>query len=199
MGLGLVAATVALGASVLSAAPASAAELKLTYPVSGTSIVAKTGGELKLGPGTLKSTVTPKPGGGDIVGDISLPPSQATFEVVGFIPAKATVTVLPTGPAVGEIKQGALTARSSFNLQLTDIWVGVIPMIGAKCTTAEPVVVDLKSTGSFTVFNGGNLEGVYTIPKFGGCPVLDAALSSMISGPDNKLTFTLGKPTTGTS
>ncbi|WP_040405994.1 hypothetical protein [Amycolatopsis nigrescens] len=181
----------------LPAAPASAAEIKVSYPVSGTSMVKKTGSALELGPGTLAATVTTKPGGGDVKGVLNLPPAHASFAVAGLIPVQATVTVLPTGPATGEIKQGVLTSRAEFDLKLSDIWVGgIFPIpVGGECKTEQPVSVDLKSEGAFTVFGGGAVAGSYTIPDFENCTIFAPILSPLISGPDNTIKLTLGKPT----
>ncbi|WP_246258028.1 hypothetical protein [Amycolatopsis anabasis] len=195
--LASVTAAVAVTASLLTAAPASAATIKVTYPVSGTTTVKKTGSSLELGPGTLAATVTTKTGGGDVVGTLNLPPAHAEFTVAGLIPVKAKVTVIPTGPATGEIKQGVLTSHAEAYMQLSDIWVGgIFPIpVGDECRTEQPIALDLKSEGSFTVFAGGTVAGTFTIPDFKNCTIFAPILNPLISGPDNTIKLTLGKPT----
>jgi hypothetical protein len=186
-----------LSGSVLVAAPASAATIGLTYPVSGTSSIKKTGSTLELGPGTLSATVVTNSTGGEVTGTLSLPPSKSSFTIIGIVPVSATVTVIPAGPATGTIKQGALTAHAEAYIQLSDISVaGILPLpVGDSCRTKDPVAMDLQSQGAFTVFAGGNVSGAYTIPDFDNCTIFGPILSSLISGPDNAITLTLGKPT----
>ncbi|QFU87397.1 hypothetical protein [Amycolatopsis sp. YIM 10] len=188
-------AAAVFSAGVLAAAPASAATLKVRYPVTGESVVKKTGSPLALGPGTLDTTVTTKPGGGDISGVLSIPPAKASFQVFGFIPVKATVTVIPTGPVTGEIKQGVITTHADAYIQLSDIWVAGIfyTPVGNECKTQNPVGMDLKSEGDFTIFNGGTVSGSYTIPEFKNCTIFAPLLSSLVSGPDNTIKLLLGK------
>lgn len=188
-------AAAVFSAGVLAAGPASAATLKVRYPVTGESVVKKTGSPLPLGPGTLDTTVTTKPGGGDISGVLSIPPAKASFQVFGFIPVKATVTVIPTGPVTGEIKQGVITTHTDAYIQLSDIWVAGVfyTPVGNECKTQTPVGMDLKSEGDFTIFNGGTVSGTYTIPEFKNCTIFAPLLSSLVSGPDNTIKLLLGK------
>ncbi|WP_020671170.1 hypothetical protein [Amycolatopsis nigrescens] len=194
----LLAAASMPAAAVLGAAPASAAvsaAIKVQYPVNGTSTVKKTGGSMTLGPGTLDTTVLTRPGGGDLTGNLALPPARTSFEAGGFIPVKATVTVIPTAPVTGVIAQGVVTTHAEAYIQLSDIWVAGIfyTPVGNECKTATPVSMDLKSTGSFTVFNGGKVAGSYTIPDFKNCTIFGPLLTSLVSGPDNTIELTLGK------
>ncbi|WP_092526018.1 hypothetical protein [Amycolatopsis arida] len=187
----------ALGAGVLAAAPASAATIKVQYPVTGQSVIKKTGGTLELGPGTLRTTVETRTGGADLTGHLELPPAKSSFTVAGFIPVRATVTVIPTTPVTGQIVQGVVDARSEAHIQLSDIWVaGVIyTPVGNECRTERPVAMDLRSEGDFTIFDGGTMSGVYTIPDFRNCTIFGPLLSSLVSGPDNTITLELGRAT----
>ncbi|WP_158888887.1 hypothetical protein [Amycolatopsis anabasis] len=195
--LGIIGVATAVAASVLGAAPASAATINVTYPVTGTTVIKNNGSTLPLGPGSMKTTVVTRTGGGDLTGTLDLPPTRSTFTVGGIIPAKATVTIIPAGPVTGKIEQGVVTAHSDVYIQLSDIWVAGIfhTPVGNECRTETPVGMDLKSEGAFTVFNGGTVAGTYTIPDFANCTIFGPLLSSQVSGPGNTISLLLGKPT----
>ncbi|PXY24200.1 hypothetical protein [Prauserella flavalba] len=190
-----------LAATVLGATPASAATFNVNYPVTGESVVAKTGSTLELGPGTLSTTVTTRTGGADLTGTLQLPPSQASFSVAGFIPVRATVTIIPTGPVTGTLVQGVVNAHAEAYIQLSNIWVAGVfyTPVGKECRTEQPVSIDMVSESNFTVFNGGTVSGTYTIPDFDNCTIFSWLLSSLVSGPDNTISLDLGRPVTPTT
>ena len=65
------------------------------------------------------------------------------------------------------------------------------------CETSTPAVVSVASQPGFSILNGGNLSGPYTIPQFANSGLATVLINLTIPGPGHTLTLTLGKPTCG--
>jgi hypothetical protein len=188
---GLVAATVLL----TTALPASAqTTIKVRYPVKGSTTLVKVNSTAALGPGTLTSTVNLVTGA--VRANLKLPPATVSFKQFGLIPVTATTAFIQDGPTTGtiDINTGAVSTTSHITLQITSLTVAGIPTpVGSACESATPATVAVTSQPGFSIVNGGNLSGTYTIPPFANCGLVTALLNLTVPGPGNTITLTLGK------
>jgi hypothetical protein len=188
---GLVAATVLL----TTALPASAqTTIKVRYPVKGSTTLVKVNSTAALGPGTLTSTVNLVTGA--VRANLKLPPATVSFKQFGLIPVTATTAFIQDGPTTGKIdlNTGAVSTTSHITLQITSLTVAGIPTpVGSACESATPATVTVTSQPGFSIVNGGNLSGTYTIPPFANCGLVTALLNLTVPGPGNTITLTLGK------
>jgi hypothetical protein len=188
---GLATACAVLGTPV--AAPA-ATKITVRYPVTGSTVIAKPGATVALGPGKLTSTVNLATGA--LRARISLPPATASFKEFGVIPVSATTAFVQNGPATGtlDVNTGAVTTTAHITLQVTSLTIAGIPVpVPAGCASASPATIPLASQPGFSIVNGGNLSGSYTLPPFSNCGLLTPLLNLTIPGPGNTITLTLGK------
>jgi hypothetical protein len=74
---------------------------------------------------------------------------------------------------------------------------GVPIELGPDCRTATPIDVVLTAkAGTYSITEGGVLDGTITIPPFTGCGVnedLDVMITSLVSGPNNYVKMTQSK------
>ncbi len=188
---GLVAAV-----TVAASAPAAAASSNLTvkYPVTGSTVIKSVNATMKLGPGTLKSTVSLATG--SLTAHLALPPATASFKQFGLIPVTATTAFIQDGKTTGKVNlsTGAVVTHSRITLQVTSLSVAGIPIpVGSQCETATPAKVTVTSRPGFSIVKGGNLSGTYTIPQFANCGLVTVLLNLTIPGSGNTITLTLGK------
>jgi hypothetical protein len=193
------ATTVALG--TLAATPASAAdpeEFPVTFAVTGSTVVKKTGSTVKLGPGTLNGAIVIDGDDVGIRGDLSLPPSTANISLAsGIFRIKATIKVVPAGPVNGVIANGDLVTHASVNMEISDIKVGLIipviplPTVPKSCKTVSPIAMDLITKNVDLFAPTITQTGTYTIPAFKDCFIADLALGAMVSGPGNTISLDL--------
>ncbi|PXY27080.1 hypothetical protein BAY60_11380 [Prauserella muralis] len=100
-----------------------------------------------------------------------------------------------------------VTAQARMWLELSDVRVNGVPLdVGDDCRSAEPIDVVLaggsantipQNPDEYTVPFGGVLSGSVDIPPFSGCGAtedLDPLLTGTISGPDNDVKVTQGRP-----
>jgi hypothetical protein len=179
-------------AAALLGAGTAAADPIFTYDVTkGTSYIKKTNSQLPLGPGSL--VVDLDGATGNFTADMTLPPVQSEFKIIGFIPATATVTLEQVGKVTGTLVDGVVTSRAHVNIRLSDVKTLGIPLfVGDKCRTATPAVIDLHSAPEFNPLEGGDLiASNYTIPQFKDCNLTTGILNGLIPGPDNSISLTL--------
>ncbi|MBO0825311.1 MAG: hypothetical protein J2P27_15895 [Actinobacteria bacterium] len=191
--LAAVAATLSLGVSSALADTV----LTASYPINGTTHVAKTNSDLTLGPGTLTATA-------DLTtnqitsGTLTLPSATGTFTELGFIPVTATVAFEQVGQVTGTIDRvtGAVTATADVTLQITDLKVaGVDVGVGPACQTVQPASITVTTGPGFNILAGGPASGTYTIPQFSKCGLLGIetpVINAVIPGPGNTISLTLG-------
>ncbi|GAA1983709.1 hypothetical protein [Amycolatopsis minnesotensis] len=194
------AATIATNA--LAAVPASAddpVEFPVSFSVSGSTVVKKTGSAMKLGPGKLDGALIVTETSLGIRGDLSLPTSKADISLVsGLFRIKATVKVVPVGQVTGTLKDGDLNTHTQANMEISDIWAGPIvpifplPTVPNSCKTVSPINLDL-SAKNVDVFTDPKITvtGSYTIPSFKDCFIADIALGALVSGPGNTISLDL--------
>ncbi len=194
-----VAAVTAAGALALAAVPAAGADaapgdLTVTYDAVGVTHIAKPNNDIPIGPTTLVTTVSAT---GAITGSLDLPPTKTTFSVLGFIPVSATVTFIPVGKGggvTGTLKPGKVRTKAKFILRLTDVTVAGIPAgVGTTCQSTTPAIIPIATPvgEKFSIIDGGNLAGTYTIPPFANCGLTTSIINLLIPGPDNTLKITI--------
>ena len=182
------------GRRIASAGAASAAsKLTVKYKVTGSTFLKSINTTASLGPGTLKSTVNLS--NGKLTASLALPPATVSFKELGLIPVTATTEFVQDGPTTGQlnVNTGAVSTTSKIILKLTSMIVsGLSVPVPSSCQSA-PATIKLTSLKGFSVVNGGNLSGTYTIPKFAGCGVLTPVLNLTIPGSGNTIALKLGK------
>jgi hypothetical protein len=197
------AAAVVLGGVAVTPASADVIEIPVSYSVAGTTTVKKTGSTMKLGPGTLKGNliIDDQTGSVGLSADLSLPPSQADISLVsGLFRVKATVKVIPLGPATGTIADGTLTTHAKANMEISNIWVGLLapviplPTVPGACRTKTPVDLNLVAPNIDITSPTISISATYTIPEFNNCFIADLALGALVSGPGNTISLDLTAP-----
>ncbi|MEU4252428.1 hypothetical protein AB0F15_34000 [Amycolatopsis sp. NPDC026612] len=197
------AAAVVLGGVAVTPASADVIEIPVSYSVAGTTTVKKTGSTMKLGPGTLKGNliIDDQTGSVGLSADLSLPPSQADISLVsGLFRVKATVKVVPLGPATGTIADGTLTTHAKANMEISNIWVGLLapviplPTVPGACRTKTPVELNLVAPNIDITSPTITIGATYTIPEFSNCFIADLALGALVSGPGNTISLDLTAP-----
>lgn len=182
-------AVAVVSASLLTgvlATPASAdpnPTLTDLYDAVGTSHVGSINADLPIAPTTLTETL-------DattlqiIDGTLPIAPQQITFNALGFIPIRSTVSLIQTSPVTGALTPGpdgnVITSTVSYTIKLSNVAVNVfgfwMPLfIGDHCQTINPVSITASSPAGqyFDVLNGGTVTGKYTIGNFQNCAPLD--------------------------
>ena len=183
----------AAAGGITSAASASTKPLMVKYKVTGSTLIKSVGANVKLGPGTLNSTVnltTLK-----LTADLSLPSATITFKEFGIVPVTATANLVQVGKTTGQINvnTGAVKTQSKITLQLTSLFIsGLAIPVPKTCQSATPAQVDLASLKGFSVVKGGNLAGTYTIPPVANCGELTPLLNVIFPGPGNTIKLKLG-------
>lgn len=186
-----------VAAVTVAATPAAASAdttLTVRYPVSGSTFIKAANGTVKLGPGTLKSTVDLTTGA--LTASLKLPPATGSFTELGLVPVTATTSFIQNGPTTGAVNlgTGAVATTSYITLQITSLTVAGLPVpVGPSCKSATPATVSVTSQPGFSIVKGGNLSGTYTIPQFANCGLETPVLNLTIPGPGNTITLTLGK------
>ncbi|MFE0025695.1 hypothetical protein [Amycolatopsis sp. NPDC059021] len=198
--LAVLTAATALGLSTIAVAPASADEVEfpVSYQVSGSTTVKKTGSTMRLGPGSLDGAliVNTDTNAVSLKANLKLPDAQADISLLaGLFRVKAKVRITPTGPVTGTLADGTLTTHATANMEISNIWAGPIvpifplPTVPGSCKTVKPIEMNLTAK-NVDIFNPPiKVSGSYTIPEFTNCFIADVALGAMVSGPDNALTL----------
>ncbi|GAA4481383.1 hypothetical protein GCM10023191_000190 [Actinoallomurus oryzae] len=189
------AATASLAAlGVLSTTGTAHADvvLKLNYPLTGTTTIKSTNSSMSLGPGTLATAVDDT---GGLTATVDLPPATGSFKEFGVIPVSVTTEFVEASPTTGtvDINTGAVQTTSHLTIKITELKVAGIPTpVGGSCRTETPAEVSVASDADFSVINGGNLNGTYTIPKFKDCLLATPLINLVVPGSGNTITLTLG-------
>ncbi|WP_329499842.1 hypothetical protein [Kitasatospora herbaricolor] len=159
----------------------------------------------------------------DGIGELELPPAEATFLTFGFMPTTAKMKLTPLTPLTltvignSDWDQPVITTAAGYqNLTLYDVRVNGTPLdVGPNCRTAAPVDLTLEgrqdsgiSTDDgrpdYTVQTGGPLSSArLVIPPFTGCGTggedLSPLFTAAVSGAGNSLNFIQGALCTPTS
>ncbi|MCT2586078.1 DUF6801 domain-containing protein [Actinophytocola gossypii] len=144
----------------------------------------------------------------DFGGEPKLPPAPNWFLNFGFVPVHATMQLTQDGLA--EVDQwstfvpgspprydGLTTVEVDLWARIYDVEVNGVPLdVGPNCRTEAAIDATLTATyDSYSINEGGLLEGEVTIPAFDGCGVtedLDPLFTGAISGPNNYVRMTQG-------
>jgi hypothetical protein len=129
---------------------------------------------------------------GKLTGQLHLPPASSNVKLAGVSLATATFKMVPTKAITGmvDLKTFHVSTKSVFNIEITSLEVGSIPvnLVGDHCATAAPVTLKLGGTASLT--KPSTFSGHYAIPDFANCEALTAVINAVISGPGNSFTAT---------
>jgi hypothetical protein len=149
------------------------------------------------------NTVQPEfgPGAAD---DRRLAEAPGSFYSFGFIPTTGTMQLTQLGVGTVDVwlmlndaKKGEAVVKLQASARLYDAEVnGVSIKLGDNCKTATPIDVTLLGVAaSYSITEGGILQGVIDIPPFSGCGVdedLDPLITGLVSGPGNYVKMTQG-------
>jgi hypothetical protein len=191
-------ATAATVAATAAPASATATAIHAKYKVTGSTFLKAPNATLPLGPGKLAANVNVSTGA--IKATLTMPPATLTFKQFGLIPVTATTQFINSGPTTGSINlsTGAVTTTSNITFQITSLSVAGLPVpVGPACESSTPASIQVTSQPGFSVLNGGNLAGTYTIPQFANCGLVTALINLTLTGPGNTITLTLGKAKIG--
>jgi hypothetical protein len=183
-------------AGVLMSAGAASADTTVTlrYPVTGTTHIATPNANVPLGPGHLTATADLNTDA--ITATLTLPEATGSFNELGLVPVTATVKLINDGPTTGTVNPGtgAVTTTSKITMRIVDLKVaGIDTPVGNACQTSSPVSVTVSSQPGFSILNGGNLAGTYTIPSFANCGLETLLINLTVPGPGNPIALKLGK------
>ncbi|WP_410621221.1 hypothetical protein [Amycolatopsis sp. cmx-8-4] len=199
------AAAVVLTGVAVTPASADIIPIAVSYKVTGSSTVKKTGSALKLGPGSLKGNllIDDQTGSVGLSANLTLPPAQADISLLsGIFRIKAKVKVTPLGPVTGSIADGNLVTKAKANMEIYDIWAGPIvpiiplPTVPGSCKTKTPLDLNLSAQDIDITAPAFTVKGTYTIPEFTNCFIADIALGALISGPGNTISLDLANDAT---
>ncbi|MFO7280715.1 MAG: hypothetical protein C0P77_009965 [Thermoanaerobacterales bacterium] len=189
-------ATAGIAGSVVTASPASAEPtIPIDWNVDATAHIASLGIDNTMTGGRFTGSVDL--GDSTITGDLTLPASETTLEVLGVGLADVGIQVAPTGPVTGSVDLSTLTVEltSSFDIKITHLnpfGVDWINLVGRKCQTREPVT--LTMSGPIDLVGGSTFSGEFTIPKFKDCGLLTLPLNLLLPGGGNTFTATASPP-----
>jgi hypothetical protein len=182
----------ALGSTlVIATPPASAAPLlALDWNVNATTHLKKLDMDVKVPQGKFYGVIDL--GTGDLAGFLILPPARTRIPAMG--PLRLVDATFQIAPAFvsGHVDLATLqvTTTSTFDIKVTKVTAAGLPvnLVGDRCTTAEPVRVDIGGTADLV--NGSTFTGEYTIPPLETCGLLTPLLTAAMSGPGNTFTGT---------
>jgi len=181
----VVAASASLIAGVMLAAPAGAdpdPTITDAYDAVGTTHIGSIGADVPIAPTTL-TTVLDANTLQIVDGSLPVAPQQVTFQALGFIPIRSTVSLVETGPVTGTLNPtpdgNIITSKVSYTIKLSDVSVNVLGLwvplfVGNNCRTIDPVTISASSPPGqyFDVLNGGTVTGKFTIGNFRDCAPL---------------------------
>jgi hypothetical protein len=135
-------------------------------------------------------------------GELRYPVAPGSFYSFGFVPTTGTMQLTQLAAANVHIwfqgKLGLATATLQVSIQLLEAHVnGTEIKLGPNCRSETPVDVVLSAVpGTYSITDGGVLDGTITIPPFSGCGEdedLDPLITGLVSGPNNYVKMTQSK------
>lgn len=135
---------------------------------------------------------------GEVIGQAELGTTETDLVVGGLNLGTAAVAIQPTQPFSGRLDFATLriTASMSFNIKVLyvrPLGITWLNLVGNRCTTREPLTVNIDGTVDLATFSLTSGPVEFTIPKFKDCKLTTPLLNLLISGPGN--TITLNPPT----
>ena len=169
----------------------SSASLAINWQVKASTHLKKLGMTVRVPKGSFKGSVNISTG--KLKGDLTLPAAKSTIKLGGSVPlATATFKMAETRPVTGKVDLTTLkvTTKASFNIQVTDLEAGGVPvnLVGDHCATSTPITLTMSGKASLT--GSSTFKGSYTIPSFAHCELLTAVLDAAVSGPGNSFAAT---------
>ncbi|MBJ7470834.1 MAG: fibronectin type III domain-containing protein [Solirubrobacteraceae bacterium] len=130
---------------------------------------------------------------GSFSADLTLADTQGRLTALGFLPVTAKIGFVPSGKTTGTLLDGVLSSNSKVRIKVKEVKLfGSIPLAGGNnCQTKSLSDINLRSTGAFTVQQGGNLAGTFAISDLNGCGVLNGLVSPLTAGSGNTITLKL--------
>ncbi|WP_436493572.1 hypothetical protein [Actinokineospora sp. HUAS TT18] len=182
-------------------APAASADpiIPLTWSITGTTTIAKPGLSVPIPPGA-KFVGQIDLADWKLTGETTIPDLVSKGKLLNAVPYTAIVRQVATKPLDGGIVDGKVQVNRYFRLQIIKLSVDFLPnlnLVPAGCTTSADSVSTLTNTTPIDLFKPMGLTGEFAIPSFTKCGLLTPVITSMMSGPGNKmdLTFTPGAAT----
>ena len=173
----------------LTITPASADTLiPFSYRIDATTHLKKLNQTVTVPPGTFTGSIDLNTA--TLTGTITLPPAKLSLKLAGIVPlVTATVKIVQTKPVTGSVDLSTapfqVTATSTFNIQITSAYAGILPinLVGNSCTTSTPVSVTM--TGAAQPGAPASFSGPFTVPPLKSCGLLTPALNLVVPGPGN--------------
>lgn len=186
----------------VAAAPSASADpvYPLAWTITGNTTIAKPGLVVPIPPGA-KFVGQIDFADWKITGTTTIPDLVSKGKLLNALPYTAIVRQVATKPLDGGLSGGKVEVNRYFRLQILKLSLDFLPnvnLVPPGCGTTEDSVVKLTNTTPVDLVKPMGLAGDYTIPGFAKCGVLTPVITSMMSGPGNKmeLTFTPATPPT---
>jgi len=152
------------------------------YRVAGRMHLGAAGVEAKLGPGTLTGSFDGVLS--SCSGDLSIPPTDVSYTLLGFLPGTATFRMTEAGKTTGTVAGGVLTMESPVTVGVTDAALLGLPLVQSSttCQTIAPADLTLTSVAGFRLANPATMTGTFSLSAFGSCGLADGLLGAWFSG-----------------
>ncbi|WP_409463750.1 hypothetical protein [Amycolatopsis sp. GA6-003] len=213
----LVLAALSLGSAQAAPGDTAPAPAAANFPVGfyvgdaqqpTTSRVAKLGSEISFPQGRFDGALLGLSGRVPLTGKLSIPVTESYFVAFRFMPATATVELVPAGDVTGSTQvltgKDANCKKTQTNLcadsevtakvfvKLSNVKVDGKPLdVGPDCRTAQPAEVTLKALLPLAFpAPPAKVTTTFTTPPFAGCvgrEDLSRLFTGLVSGPGNTL------------
>lgn len=150
--------------------------------------------------------VSTQTGAGSVEGKLFFPAFSSPLKIFGLLPTTLGLTLTETGALKGVVTESepgkeTLTLPANLNMGVTSVKILGLA-IPTKCTTAEPIALNLTTTltREELLSKGWSFTGTTTLPKFkceGGFlgSLFGLVLSTLLSGPENPYAIKVTAPT----
>ena len=174
---------------VVECSPGSGGGIPITFKVDGSSHLSGLNADIPVH-GTLGIALESN---GDFTGDLNLTDQSVSFNLLGFLPGTAKVSLIPVGHTTGTFTNGVVHSDSKETVRMDDVTLFGIPVVaGSKtCQTTHPSDIKLVSDPGFTPLSGGVLKGTYSIDQLSGCGFFNDWISAFAAGSGNTLTVNI--------
>ena len=185
-----------LTASV-GAGQASADQLPLYWPITGSTVIAKPKLTTTIPPGA-SFTGTLETSDLSMKGDTRIPDLTVHLTLFGFVPTTSVVRLVPTAPTTAtiDVPAGKVTATTRFRMQVLRVssdWLPSVNLVPDGCRTSKDSVATLQNTTPPN-FLYMRMSGTFSIPSFTHCGLSTPLLTSLLSGGGNRMTLDFGAP-----
>lgn len=191
--LAAIGVVLAVASGSLALAPSASADpdVPINQNLDVTTHLARLNQDIVTPGGTLTGTLDL--GTGDLVGDLTLPPTETWMRLAGLVPLATVGTeVVPTGQITGhvDLATSTITTTSSFDLRIRyvrPLGLKAVNLVGNRCQTSRPIT--LETTGTIDLgTQAGTISGEFEIPPLQNCGASTAVLNLLVAGPGNTFT-----------